>query len=107
MYEQLSFIKEPIDSFIVDEFSADGMCSDKERKKIEKKYSSILEVTDKFNRQSVSYQLSKKDALHSWLKYKEGFSANLVNILLDAKIAYIISKIYNIQLSFTVPISIN
>lgn len=83
VYEQLSFIKEPIDSFIVDEFSADGMCSDEERKKIEKKYSSILEVTDKFNRQSVSYQLSKKDALHSWLKYKEGFSASLVNILLD------------------------
>jgi site-specific DNA-methyltransferase (cytosine-N4-specific) len=27
--------------------------------------------------------LSKKNALHSWLKYKEGFSAELVNILLD------------------------
>ncbi len=83
VYEQLSFIKIPIDDFLVDNFSAGGLCPDKERKKIEKKYSQVLEITDKFNRQSVSYQLSKKDALHSWLKYKEGFSADLVNILLD------------------------
>lgn len=54
-----------------------------ERQKLEKKYAQFLEVTEKFNRQSVSYQLSKKDVLHSWLKYKEGFSSYLVNILLD------------------------
>lgn len=70
-------------NYIVDEFSAGQFCDDSERKKLEKKYESILEVTDKFDRRSVSYQLSKKDVLHSWLKYKEGFSADLVNILLD------------------------
>lgn len=82
-YEQLSFIKMPVDDFLVENFSADDFCPDEARKEIEKKYSGILEITDKFNRKNVSYQLSKKDSLHGWLKYKEGFSADLVNILLD------------------------
>ena len=69
--------------YIIDKFSADDFCSETERVTLEKKYEPILEVTKKFDRRSVSYQLSKKDALHSWLKYKEGFSADLVNILLD------------------------
>lgn len=81
--EQLSFIKPSSENYLVDSFSADGFCSDTERKKIEAKYSKVLEVTDKFDRRSVSYQLSKEDILHRWLKYKEGFSADLVNILLD------------------------
>lgn len=81
--EQLSFTEPSIEPFVVESFSADGFAPDMERKKLEEKFSDYLEVTEKFNRQSVSYQLSKKDALHSWLKYKEGFSANLVNILLD------------------------
>jgi site-specific DNA-methyltransferase (cytosine-N4-specific) len=42
-----------------------------------------MEVTEKFNRQSVSHQLSKTDSLHGWLKYKEGFSARLVGMLMD------------------------
>lgn len=67
----------------MDRFSADQFCDDSERRELEKKYEPILEVTDKFDRRSVSYQLNKKDVLHSWLKYKEGFSADLVNILLD------------------------
>lgn len=71
------------ETFLVECFSANGLCEDKERKALEEKYAEKLEITDKFNRQSVSYQLSKKDVLHGWLKYKEGFSANLVNILLD------------------------
>ena len=69
--------------YIVDQFSANEFCNQTERTALEKKYEPILEVTKKFDRRSVSYQLSKKDALHSWLKYKEGFSADLVNILLD------------------------
>lgn len=70
-------------SYIVSSFSAGGFCDDTYRQILEKKYATILEISDKFDRQSVSYQLSKKDALHSWLRYKEGFSANLVNMLLD------------------------
>lgn len=65
------------------EFSANGFCETKAREWLEKHFSPLLEVTNKFNRQSVSYQLSKKDILHNWLKYKEGFSADLVNALLD------------------------
>lgn len=64
-------------------FSAHNFCPDVERINLENKYWSITEVTDKFNRQSVSYQLSKKDCLHRWLKYKEGFSAQLVKMLLN------------------------
>lgn len=64
-------------------FSAHNYCPDVERVNLENKYWAITEVTDKFNRQSVSYQLSKKDCLHRWLKYKEGFSAQLVKMLLN------------------------
>ena len=68
---------------MTDQFSADHFCCETARQALEKKYEPILEITDKFDRRSVSYQLSKKDVLHSWLKYKEGFSADLVNTLLD------------------------
>lgn len=81
--KQLSFINDTINNYLVDSFSADYLCPQDERQKLEKKYAKVLEITEKFNRQSVSYQLNKNDSLHSWLKYKEGFSATLVNLLLD------------------------
>jgi DNA methylase. len=81
--DDLFYFPIPIDNYVVDVFSADHFCPEEERQKIENKYSAFLNVTEQFNRQSVSYQLSKKDILHSWLKYKEGFSASLVNMLLD------------------------
>lgn len=81
--EQLKLFETPVDNYLVDNFSANNLCDESERQALEKKYTEYLDVTEKFNRQSVSYQLSKKDVLHSWLKYKEGFSANLVNLLLD------------------------
>lgn len=81
--KQLTLFNALLKNYLVDNFSADNLFDESERQKLEKKYAEFLEVTEKFNRQSVSYQLSKKDVLHSWLKYKEGFSANLVNILLD------------------------
>ena len=69
--------------YMVESFSADNFCNQSARQELEVKYAPILEVTEKFNRRNVSYQLSKRNALHNWLKYKEGFSADLVNILLD------------------------
>jgi len=66
----------------VDCFSADNKYPQDERKAIEEKYWAITEITDKFNRQSVSFQLSKKDRMQRWLKYKEGFSAELVRTLI-------------------------
>jgi len=67
----------------VSEFSADRANPQEARAALEERYWPITEVTDRFNRRSVSYQLSKKDCLHRWLKYKEGFSAELVSTLLD------------------------
>lgn len=75
-------IEQEIDAWKVTEFSAENKCPQKERLTLEDRYWNITEVTDKFNRQSVSYQLSKKDCIHGWLKYKEGFSASLVKQLL-------------------------
>lgn len=85
LYEMLGVAEKFVDkaNYIVDNFSANGFCCEDARQILEKKYEPILEITKKFDRQSVSYQLSKKEALHSWLKYKEGFSADLVNTLLD------------------------
>lgn len=65
------------------EFSANNAYPQEARQELEERYWPITEVTERFNRQSVSYQLSKKDCLHRWLKYKEGFSAELVRLLLD------------------------
>lgn len=76
-------IEQEIDAWKVKDFSAENKCSQIERLALEDRYWGITEVTDKFNRQSVSYQLSKKDCIHGWLKYKEGFSAVLVKQLLE------------------------
>jgi site-specific DNA-methyltransferase (cytosine-N4-specific) len=76
-------IEQEIDAWKVKDFSAENKCSQTERLALEDRYWGITEVTDKFNRQSVSYQLSKKDCIHGWLKYKEGFSAVLVKQLLE------------------------
>lgn len=67
----------------VSSFSANNFCTQTERQKLEEKYIGLTEITDKFTRKSVSYQLSKKDNLHRWLKYKEGFSAELVSLLIE------------------------
>ena len=74
--------EEDIANWRITSFSADNQNNQTARLQLEEKYWGITEVTDKFNRQSVSYQLSKRDRLHRWLKYKEGFSAELVRILL-------------------------
>lgn len=74
--------EQPVGSWKVTEFSHNGFHDEQERQKLENKYWDITQITDRFNRQIVSYQLSKKDSLHRWLKYKEGFSAELVRILL-------------------------
>lgn len=72
-----------LDNWKISCFSAENTTNQDARIELENKYISITEISDFFNRQSVSYQLSKKDRLHRWLKYKEGFSADLVRQLLD------------------------
>lgn len=71
------------DLWKVSEFSAGNLCCDIWRKNLENRYFPLVEVTDKFSRQMVSYQMSKKSAVSRWFKYKEGFSCELVETLLD------------------------
>lgn len=66
----------------VSNFSAENFCITENREKLENKYFPLVEVTDKFSRRTVSYQASKKDSVSRWLKYKEGFSCDLVETLL-------------------------
>jgi site-specific DNA-methyltransferase (cytosine-N4-specific) len=67
----------------VNNFSANCFGIQSARVNLEQKLIDITEISNDFNRQSVSYQLSKNDCLHRWLKYKEGFSAELVKNLLN------------------------
>jgi site-specific DNA-methyltransferase (cytosine-N4-specific) len=63
-------------------FSHDGICSEDARIALEGQYGHLLEETDEFNRQLVSFQANRTETLHSWIKYREGFSADLVEILM-------------------------
>lgn len=64
-------------------FSHNQVCSEDARIEIEERYSDLLEETDKFNRQLVSFQANKTELLHNWVKYREGFSAALVEMMFD------------------------
>ncbi|MBC1331848.1 DNA methyltransferase [Listeria booriae] len=82
--EQLSIFNEyKKEDYKVRLFSANYFHSDHYRKQLENELFDKMEITNKFSRQIVSYQLSKTQELHRWLKYREGFSSELVNILLD------------------------
>lgn len=76
-------IQQEVSDWSIETFSADSLCCEIARVELEKKYLPLTEITEKFNRQSVSYQLSKRACIHSWFKYKEGFSADLVEILIN------------------------
>jgi site-specific DNA-methyltransferase (cytosine-N4-specific) len=93
--EQLNLFDMPslTDKWQVQNFSANNFGQQTARISLEQKFIEIMVVSNDFNRQSVSYQLSKNDCLHRWLKYKEGFSADLVKRLL---------KEFNIQQGDTV-----
>lgn len=69
--------------FAVDGFSHNGVCPNDARMALEQRYGSLLEETDLFNRQLVSFQANKTETLHSWMKYREGFSAQLVEMLMQ------------------------
>lgn len=83
--EQLNLFEMPAvaDKWQVQNFSADNFGQQSARESLEKRLIEITVISNNFNRQSVSYQLSKNDSLHRWLKYKEGFSADLVRKLLQ------------------------
>ena len=68
--------------FVHDGFSHEHVCEDVERLKLEKKYFHLFIPDDRFNRKVVSFQANKGELVHSWLKYREGFSSVLVETLL-------------------------
>lgn len=82
--EQLSLfdIKSDVSNWQVSNFSADNFSTQSARLDLENRFINLTEISDNFNRQSVSFQLSKNDQLHRWMKYKEGFSSELVLNLL-------------------------
>jgi DNA modification methylase len=63
-------------------FSHNGVCPEDARIALEERYGHLLEETDEFNRQLVSFQANRTETLHSWIKYREGFSADLVEMLI-------------------------
>lgn len=64
-------------------YETDSVTSSTARVKLEREYQSILQPTNEFNRQLVSYQANKSAKMHRWFKYKEGFSARLVRKLIQ------------------------
>lgn len=77
--DDLSAVKEQL----LKTYSSDQQTSQQARIELELYYRDILQPTDKFNRRLVSYQANKNTRVHNWLKYKEGFSAKLVETLLN------------------------
>jgi len=63
-------------------FSHGGVCPEDERLALEARYAGLLEETGEFNRRLVSYQGNKGEIVHGWIRYKEGFSAQLVETLI-------------------------
>ena len=64
-------------------YETDGAASSLARSALERKYQFLLQPTNQFNRQLVSYQANKSARMHRWFKYKEGFSARLVHKLIQ------------------------
>ena len=83
--QQLSFFEEtkPSGNPKREQFSHAGLCVEDARLALEARYTPLFEETDRFNRQLVSFQANKTEVLHSWVKYREGFSATLVERLLE------------------------
>lgn len=63
-------------------FSHNNICPQVKRLKLESRYVDCLKETTKFNRKMVSYQGVKGTIIHGWIKYREGFSAQLVEGLI-------------------------
>jgi DNA modification methylase len=83
---QLTFLSEVVDTqedLTHDTFSHDNVCPETARIELEARYGHLLEETDEFNRKLVSFQANKTEVLHNWIKYREGFSASLVEILIE------------------------
>jgi site-specific DNA-methyltransferase (cytosine-N4-specific) len=64
-------------------FSHERLCDDSARLDLESRYTELLVETEDFNRKLVSYQGNKGEIAHGWMRYKEGFSFKLVELLIE------------------------
>lgn len=91
-YEQIELIdsqqeetdnnETPFPDYQVREFSHNQFAPQNERLSLEQRYIDIVEETEDFNRRLVSYQANKSESIHKWIKYREGFSSQLVQNLI-------------------------
>ena len=82
--QQLSFLDDLKSHLLIhDRFSHGSVCPDDARLALESRYSSLFIEDIRFNRKVVSFQANKGEIVHGWIKYKEGFSSRLVEILLN------------------------
>ncbi|MBN2211340.1 MAG: hypothetical protein JW709_08085, partial [Sedimentisphaerales bacterium] len=56
---------------------------EQETKKLENHFSAIIKAESSFTRKLVSFQANKEQPFYRWYKYKEAFSASLVEYLLE------------------------
>lgn len=73
----------PARGLATDVFSHGDVSPQAARFALEENYAHLLDETDQFNRQLVSFQANKTEMLHGWISYREGFSATLVEKLLQ------------------------
>jgi len=74
--------QKPVD-LVYTSLSHDNVCPQTERLTLEKRYAVLLEESEEFNRKLVSYQANKGALVHGWIRYREGFSAQLVETLIN------------------------
>lgn len=67
------------DTLYTDEYRAAEACI----KKLEKKYNSSLEINFDLDRKLVSFQANKSEPIFRWFHYREGFSKQLVEYILE------------------------
>ena len=81
---QISFLDQlASDQLVHDRFSHDNVSPDSERLVLESRYSPLFIEDRRFSRRVVSFQANKGEIVHGWIRYKEGFSAQLVETLLN------------------------
>lgn len=64
-------------------FSHNNVCDDSERVRLEERFAFISREDGRFSRKIVSFQANKGEIVHGWIKYREGFSSQLVETLID------------------------
>lgn len=64
-------------------FSHNSICDDSERIYLEEHYAFITREDSRLSRKLVSFQANKGEIVHGWIKYREGFSAQLIETLID------------------------